>query len=229
MVGEMVGGTVGDMGDDTLGDTVGGTVEVAVVDVAGEGDRDGSSLVEREIDLDNPDCPDIDNTGISVTGTDDPQLVEAHLEGAYVGTEDALADYSRADDTRAYLEQRRAIEAVLMVAESPVEPTMLAQLLELPPATVDQICDELARSYRNDQRASSSLVWRAATAFRATPTWHRISSVSCSRDSRRDFRLLRWKASQSWPTNSPFPVPKLRRLEGSTLTACCGLFAYEAT
>jgi segregation and condensation protein B len=140
MVGEMMGGTVGDMVDD------------AVVDVAGEGDRDGSSLVEREIDLDNPDCPDIDNTGISVTGTDDPQLVEAHLEGAYVGTEDALADYSRADDTRAYLEQRRAIEAVLMVAESPVEPTMLAQLLELPPATVDQICDELARSYRNDQR-----------------------------------------------------------------------------
>jgi segregation and condensation protein B len=51
-----------------------------------------------------------------------------------------------------YLEQRRAIEAVLMVAESPVEPTMLAQLLELSPATVDQICDALARSYRDDQR-----------------------------------------------------------------------------
>ncbi len=33
-------------------------------------------------------------------------------------------------------EERRAIEAVLMVAETPVEPSLLAQLLELSPARV---------------------------------------------------------------------------------------------
>jgi segregation and condensation protein B len=55
-------------------------------------------------------------------------------------------DLDHIEGARSYLEQRRAIEAVLMVAESPVEPAMLAQLLEL------QICDDLARSYRDDQR-----------------------------------------------------------------------------
>jgi segregation and condensation protein B len=49
-------------------------------------------------------------------------------------------------------EERRAIEAVLMVAEAPVEPNLLAQLLELTPARVAQICDDLAQSYREEQR-----------------------------------------------------------------------------
>ncbi len=50
------------------------------------------------------------------------------------------------------MEDRRAIEAVLMVAESPVEPSQLAQLLELSPARVAEICHELAESYRSEQR-----------------------------------------------------------------------------
>ena len=37
-------------------------------------------------------------------------------------------------------EARRAVEAVLMVAEAPVEPQLLAQLLEVPVASVQQIC-----------------------------------------------------------------------------------------
>jgi segregation and condensation protein B len=49
-------------------------------------------------------------------------------------------------------EERRAIEAVLMVAEAPVEPSLLAQLLELAPARVSQICEELAQSYRDEER-----------------------------------------------------------------------------
>ena len=51
-----------------------------------------------------------------------------------------------------FLEQRRAIEAVLMVADSPVEPSMLAQLLEVAPSQVEGLCDELARSYEREQR-----------------------------------------------------------------------------
>jgi segregation and condensation protein B len=46
----------------------------------------------------------------------------------------------------------RAIEAVLMVAESPVEPSLLAQLLELSPARVTAICEELAASYLRERR-----------------------------------------------------------------------------
>ncbi len=49
-------------------------------------------------------------------------------------------------------EEWRAIEAVLMVAESPVELSQLAQLLELPPGRVVQICDDLTESYRSERR-----------------------------------------------------------------------------
>jgi segregation and condensation protein B len=49
-------------------------------------------------------------------------------------------------------EQRRAIEAVLMVADAPVEPGLLAQLLEVAPSQVEALCDELAQSYRREQR-----------------------------------------------------------------------------
>lgn len=47
------------------------------------------------------------------------------------------------DDTVA----RRAIEAVVMVAEEPVEPQLLAQLIEIPVDRVDQICATLAAEY----------------------------------------------------------------------------------
>jgi len=52
----------------------------------------------------------------------------------------------------AAFEARRAIEAVLMVAESPVEPAVLAQLLEVSPARVAELCEELAESYRKQRR-----------------------------------------------------------------------------
>ncbi len=49
-------------------------------------------------------------------------------------------------------ETRRAIEAVLMVAEMPVEPHLLAQLLEIPVKQVGELCDELAREYEATER-----------------------------------------------------------------------------
>lgn len=49
-------------------------------------------------------------------------------------------------------ETRRAVEAVLMVAEMPVEPQLLAQLLEIPVARVGELCEELARAYEADRR-----------------------------------------------------------------------------
>ena len=42
----------------------------------------------------------------------------------------------------------RAIEAIVMVASEPVEPTLLAQLLELPLTKVESLCARLAEAYR---------------------------------------------------------------------------------
>ena len=39
-----------------------------------------------------------------------------------------------------------------MVSDRPVEPPLLAQLLEMPPARVEQICDELAAAYVAEDR-----------------------------------------------------------------------------
>jgi segregation and condensation protein B len=52
-------------------------------------------------------------------------------------------------------ETRRAIEAVLMVAEMPVESQLLAQLLEIPVAKVGELCEELAAEYEGSDRGFS--------------------------------------------------------------------------
>jgi segregation and condensation protein B len=49
-------------------------------------------------------------------------------------------------------ETHRAIEAVLMVADAPVPAQLLAQLLEIPPAEVEEICAELAAAYEAEGR-----------------------------------------------------------------------------
>jgi segregation and condensation protein B len=43
----------------------------------------------------------------------------------------------------------RAIEAIVMVAPEPVEPQLLAQLLEVPVATVTVLCQRLAEAYED--------------------------------------------------------------------------------
>ncbi|HKA03694.1 MAG TPA: SMC-Scp complex subunit ScpB [Acidimicrobiales bacterium] len=43
----------------------------------------------------------------------------------------------------------RAIEAVVMVSPEPVEPQLLAQLLELPVSTVETLCQRLAEAYED--------------------------------------------------------------------------------
>jgi segregation and condensation protein B len=49
-------------------------------------------------------------------------------------------------------EARRAIEAIVMVADEPVDPQMLAQLLEVSVAGVEQLCAELAEAYEAEDR-----------------------------------------------------------------------------
>jgi segregation and condensation protein B len=49
--------------------------------------------------------------------------------------------------TGARTEARRAIEAVVMVADEPADPRLLAQLVEVSPDVVEAICEELAAEY----------------------------------------------------------------------------------
>ncbi|HMC40503.1 MAG TPA: SMC-Scp complex subunit ScpB [Acidimicrobiales bacterium] len=49
-------------------------------------------------------------------------------------------------------EEERAIEAIVMVSDRPVEPHLLAQLLEVTPARVEDICALLAESYAAEDR-----------------------------------------------------------------------------
>jgi segregation and condensation protein B len=49
-------------------------------------------------------------------------------------------------------EARRAIEAVLMVADEPVEPQLLAQLVELPVPRVEALCTEMGEAYQSEGR-----------------------------------------------------------------------------
>ncbi|MGH9281446.1 MAG: SMC-Scp complex subunit ScpB [Acidimicrobiales bacterium] len=49
-------------------------------------------------------------------------------------------------------EDQRAIEAVLMVAAEPVEPALLAQLLEVTAARVEELCAHLAAAYEEEGR-----------------------------------------------------------------------------
>jgi len=46
----------------------------------------------------------------------------------------------------------RALEAILLVAEEPVEPHLLAQLLEVSPSRVESECAALAASYEDEER-----------------------------------------------------------------------------
>jgi segregation and condensation protein B len=50
------------------------------------------------------------------------------------------------------VEARGAIEAVVLAATEPVPPALLAQLVELPTARVEELCDELAAEYEREGR-----------------------------------------------------------------------------
>ena len=58
----------------------------------------------------------------------------------------------RTTDDAVTSETRRALEALLMVAETPVEPQLLGQLLEVSAAQVDEMCAELAADYDASDR-----------------------------------------------------------------------------
>jgi segregation and condensation protein B len=71
-------------------------------------------------------------------------------------------------DTVTWTETHRALEAILLVADEPAEPQLLAQLLEVSPARVEELCGELASRYASDEHgfvlAKVAGGWRYQTA-----------------------------------------------------------------
>ena len=49
-------------------------------------------------------------------------------------------------------EVERAVEAIVMVAEEPIPPHLLAQILEVTPARVEEVCQQLADGYAGEDR-----------------------------------------------------------------------------
>jgi segregation and condensation protein B len=61
-------------------------------------------------------------------------------------------------------EARAAIEAVIMAAVEPVPPAVLAQLVELPTARVEEMCEELVAEYEREGRGFT--IGRVAGGYR---------------------------------------------------------------
>jgi segregation and condensation protein B len=57
-----------------------------------------------------------------------------------------------------------AVEAILLVATEPVEPVVLAQLVEVPRATVEDACAQLVSEYARDERGFT--IGRVAGGYR---------------------------------------------------------------
>ncbi len=66
-------------------------------------------------------------------------------------------------------ESRRAIEAILMVADQPVDVVMLAQLLELPTTTIDALCAGMASTYEAEERGFQMVLIAGGWRFQSHP------------------------------------------------------------
>ncbi|HET6916976.1 MAG TPA: SMC-Scp complex subunit ScpB [Acidimicrobiales bacterium] len=66
-------------------------------------------------------------------------------------------------------ESKRAIEAIVMVADQPVEPHLLAQLLEMSPGRIEEICAEIASEYESDDRGFQLVKVAGGYRFQSHP------------------------------------------------------------
>jgi segregation and condensation protein B len=86
---------------------------------------------------------------------------------------DAAEPTEPQEPSAAATEARRAVEAVLMVAEMPVEAQLLAQLLEVPVAQVMAICEGLSADYDATDRGFTLVQvaggWRFQSAADLAP------------------------------------------------------------
>jgi segregation and condensation protein B len=70
------------------------------------------------------------------------------------------------------VDARAAIEAVVLAATEPVPPAVLAQLVELPTARVEELCDELAAEYAREGRGFQLARVAGGYRFQTHPDAH---------------------------------------------------------
>ena len=74
------------------------------------------------------------------------------------------------DDSRDHHDEaRQAVEAMVMVAEEPVPPGLMAQLIEIPIGQVEAICAQLAEEYRAEGRGFELVRAAGGYRFRSHP------------------------------------------------------------
>ena len=66
-------------------------------------------------------------------------------------------------------EARQAVEAIVMVAEEPVPPGLMAQLIEIPTEQVEAICAQLAEEFRAEGRGFELVRVAGGYRFRSHP------------------------------------------------------------
>ncbi len=79
---------------------------------------------------------------------------------------DSLAPAGEDDRAR---DLRRAVEALLLVTEEPLVPELMAQLLEIPTAQVEQLCVELAAEYDATDRGFQLIKVAGGWRFQTHP------------------------------------------------------------
>ena len=95
------------------------------------------------------------------------------------------------------VEARRALEAILIVAETPVPAQLLAQLTEIPVVRVEEILEEMASEYDATDRGFEVVAVGGGWRFQSHPDLTAYSR--------------RWR---SWRTSSRSPAPRSRRSAG---------------
>ena len=99
-----------------------------------------------------PTTADPDDVAGDSAGDAAGEIVES-LEQGVEDPPDGASDAPVEEPPVALIDEaRRALEAVLMVVDEPADPSLLAQLVELPTDTVEQLLGELAASYEADGR-----------------------------------------------------------------------------
>ncbi len=67
------------------------------------------------------------------------------------------------------MEARRAVEAIVMVADEPVAPGLIAQLVEISIDRVEAVCARLAEEYRSEERGFELVRVAGGYCFRSHP------------------------------------------------------------
>jgi segregation and condensation protein B len=105
--------------------------------------------------IEPPEATDVGD----VAAGDDAEVVGADVDGLVAepvgvgdpdATDEAIAAIESAERVRDA--SKRAIEALVMVAEEPLASNLLGQLLEVSPVVVDRLCEELAAAYDGEGR-----------------------------------------------------------------------------